>query len=238
MEESVLNEILREHKKWLEGAGGQCAALGSADLPSADLRYATLRHADLSSADLSFADLSSADLSFANLSSADLSYADLSSADLRYANLRSADLSSANLSYADLSYADLSSANLSFANLPSADLSSANLSYADLRYANLRHADLSFANLSPPAMLLLCFWGEVSDELTLELMRYDASNHPDPTKFDTWAKGGSCPYSTGFGRSANFKEKRELWKPGKAKSARELVLMLFKEKDIKFADDI
>jgi len=64
-------------------------------------------------------------------------------------------------------------------------------------------------------------------------MRYDATNHPDPKKFNEWAKGGSCPYMKGFQRSANFNEKRVLWKPGKAKSARELILMLFKEKEIK-----
>ncbi len=87
-------------------------------------------------------------------------------------------------------------------------------------------------------MLLLCDWGGVSDELTLELMRYDASNHPDPSKFTEWAEGGNCPHQSGFMRCAYFKEKRELWKPGKAKSARELVLMLFDEKNIKYTEGI
>ena len=141
-----------------------------------------------------------------------------------------ADLSSADLSSANLSYADLSSANLSYADLSYADLSSANLRSADLSYA-----DLSYANLPSPTMLLLASWYQVSAKLTLKLMRYDAANHPEPTKFDEWAKGGDCPYAdVKWQRCATFQENRELWKPGKAtKSALELVLMLFKEKEIK-----
>ena len=141
------------------------------------------------------------------------------------ADLRSANLSSADLSYADLSYADLRYADLSYANLRS----------ADLRYANLRSANLRYADLPSPTMLLLAVWYSVSAELTLDLMRYDAANHPDPSKFDDWAKGGECPYSDiHWQRCANFHEDRELWKPGKTtKSALKLVLMLFKEKEIK-----
>jgi len=131
---------------------------------------------------------------------------------------------------ADLRSADLRSANLSAANLRSADLRSANLRSADLRSANL-----SSANLPSPPMLLLASWYQVSAELTLKLMRYDAANHPEPEKFDEWAKGGDCPYyDVKWQRCANFEENRELWKPGKTtKSALELVMMLFAEKEIK-----
>jgi len=171
----------------------------------------------------------------ADLSSADLSYADLSSANLRYADLSSADLSSANLSYADLSSADLRYADLRYADLSSADLRSANLSYADLRYADLSSANLSSANLPAPTMFLLANWGEVSDLLTTELMRYDADNHPEPKLFGEWAKGGECPYfGVQWQRCAVFEQKKELWKTGKCKmSALQLVEALFKEKDIK-----
>ena len=57
-----LNEILKEHKKWLHGNGGKQADLRYADLRGADLRYADLRGANLSNADLSGADLRYADL--------------------------------------------------------------------------------------------------------------------------------------------------------------------------------
>lgn len=119
-----------------------------------------------------------------------------------------------------------------------ANLWGANLRGADLWGANLRGVDLRGANLPSSPELLLCYWGAVSDKLTTALMRYDATNHPDPTKFTAWAQGAICPYSIGFSRSANFHEKRLLWKPGKAKSARELVLMLFKEKEIKHDENL
>ena len=79
MNQSELNKILEEHKKWLKTGyrEGKKADLSSADLRSANLSYANLSYADLSSADLS---------------SANLRYADLRSADLRYADLRSANL--------------------------------------------------------------------------------------------------------------------------------------------------
>ena len=91
--------------------------------------------------------------------------------------------------YADLCYADLCSADLCSANLRYADLRYANLCYADLCYANLCYADLP-----SPTMVLLANWGDLSDELTLEGMRYDAHNHPDPYAFDRWADGGVCPF--------------------------------------------
>jgi uncharacterized protein YjbI with pentapeptide repeats len=84
MEKAKLDEILANHKKWLEENGGE----------RANLRFADLNVADLSGADLKFANLSCADLSGADLSEADLRYADLSGADLR-----GADLSGANFDY-------------------------------------------------------------------------------------------------------------------------------------------
>jgi hypothetical protein len=134
--------------------------------------------------------------------------------------------------------ANLQEANLQWANLQWANLQGAYLQGAYLQEANLQRADLRGAYLPSPPELLLCYWGEVSNKLCTELMKYDASNHPDPTKFDEWAEGKGCPYGKGFSRSALFQEKRELWKPGKAKPARELVLMLFKEKEIKFDEEI
>lgn len=111
----------------------------------------------------------------------------------------------------------------------------ADLRSADLRFADLRSADLSFADLPSPTIFLLANWGEVSDLLTTELMKYDASNHPQPNLFAAWASGGDCPYnSIKWQRCAIFQEKKELWKPGKCKmSALQLVEALFKEKKIK-----
>jgi hypothetical protein len=84
MEKAKLDEILANHKKWLEGNGGERADLRYADLSEADLREAALSNADLRGADLSEANLRNADLSFAALSNADLRGADLSGADFDY----------------------------------------------------------------------------------------------------------------------------------------------------------
>jgi len=83
-----IEQILKDHKKWLAGNGGSRANLHGAKLGCADLSYADLSRADLSRANLSYANLHGANLSRANLSRA---------------NLRGAKLSRANLSGADLS---------------------------------------------------------------------------------------------------------------------------------------
>jgi hypothetical protein len=170
------------------------------------------------------ADLTGADLRGANLTGVSLREADLRGADLTWADLRGADLREADLTGADLTWADLRGAKLTGVSLTWADLTG-----ADLRGANLR-------GVICPTMVLLAYWGELSDELTIELMRYDAYNCPDgEAQFTKWAQGGPCPYNgTGVTRCANFKEKRELWSPGPALSAYELMVMLFKEKNIKW----
>jgi len=186
------------------------------------------------------ADLTSANLTSANLTSADLTSANLRYADLRYANLTSANLTSANLTSANLTYANLTSANLTSANLTYANLTSANLTSADLTYANLTsadltYADLRYANLTSPTMVLLANWtGDLTVELTADLMEYDASCHPDRTKFDDWAAGGSCPYDgVKIQRAANFKEVKSLWGQGKLCGAYSLMMRLFTEQEIK-----
>ena len=133
MKREELNEVLRNHKRWLEGDGGERADLSNSDLrdsnlSNADLRDLNLRNSDLRAADLRFSDLSNSDLWNSNLSNADLM-----NADLRFSNLRAANLSNSDFRYADLMDADLSNADLRFS-----DLRGAYLRNADLQYANLR----------------------------------------------------------------------------------------------------
>ena len=133
----------------------------------------------------------------------------------------------ANLPEANLPWANLSEANLSGANLPWANLSGANLSGADLRYI-------------PAPLVLLAQWGELPDALTLDLMRYDAANHPEPERFLRWADDGPCPYSgLSLARAANFTERRELIKADflglPVKSAWDLTCELAKVNGFRFA---
>ena len=131
-------------------------------------------------------------------------------------------------------HADLRGAELRGANLWGADLWQANLRGADLRGANLRGAKITNVLWPSATMVLLIDWYEVSDKLTLDLIRFDASNHANPETFIDWAKNGSCPYeNSNIERSANFKEKRYLIEPSflklKPKPAYELMQMLLKE---------
>ena len=153
MEREKLNEILENHKLWLNNEGGACANLKGVNLRGVnlrgvDLRYANLYDADLKNANLRDADLRCTHLRYANLKGANLmgtnlKYADLRYVNLNYTNLYGANLSSANLRYANLRNTDLYSADLSGANLYSADLSGANLYNIDLRGANLYGANLT-----------------------------------------------------------------------------------------------
>jgi len=178
--------------------------------------------ADLRGADLCGANLYGADLRGADLRGADLYGADLCGADLRGADLYGADLR------ADLRGADLRGANLRGANLRGADLRGANL-----RGANLRGADLQKAKLPAPTVVLLASWEEVAPQLCADLMVFDASCHPEPTKFDVWANGGECPYlGVAVERAAQFKESKEIWnqKVGVICRPYDLMMRLINEK--------
>ena len=150
------------------------------------------------------------------------------------ANLFGADLSGANLFGADLRGADLREADLI-----EADLRGANLSLADLSEANLSGADLRYI---PAPLVLLAQWSRpaLPDALTLDLMRYDAANHPEPERFLRWADDGPCPYSgLAVARAANFAERRGLIKADflgvPVKSAWHLVCELAEVKGFRFA---
>ena len=142
------------------------------------------------------------------------------------------------LQEADLQEADLRGADLQVADLRGAYLQGAYLRGVNLRGAYLQEAKFNKLTLWPtPTMLLLAYWGEISEDLCLQLMRYDAWCHGDSSKFDAWAAGGECPYSNyKFERAANFSQKEILWSPGPSLDPIELVNRLFKEKLVEDAD--
>ena len=142
METSVLNQILEQHKLWLDGNGGKRADLRGANLEGANLRRANLTDANLNRADLRGANLEGANLNRANLTVANLNRANLTYANFEGADLEYARLDGANLTYANLTYANLEGANLRAANLHGAIIRDVNLQYANLQYANLTDAIL------------------------------------------------------------------------------------------------
>ena len=100
---SELRDILKEHKRWLNGEGGAKRA----NLRDVNLRYACLCGVDLRNAYLCGADLRYADLYGADLRNACLADVDLRDADLRNVSLHGVDLSGADLSGAILDYSEL-----------------------------------------------------------------------------------------------------------------------------------
>ena len=128
---------------------------------------------------------------------------------------------------ADLREANLHRANLCKADLCGADLREANLCKADLRWANLREA-----NLPAPSMVLLAYWGQLSNATTLALMRLDASAHPEGIKaFNAWAYfNGACPYKNyKVERVANFLENSYVWEAGQLPSLWECMKLVLDE---------
>ncbi len=133
-----LDEVLKNHLKWLCHDGGE----------RANLTGANLREVDLTGANLIEAFLRGADFTEANLTEANLTEADLIGADLRGASLIKTNLRRANLTEANLTEADLTGASLLRTNLRGANLTEANLRGASLIKTHLRDADLSNAHLS------------------------------------------------------------------------------------------
>jgi uncharacterized protein YjbI with pentapeptide repeats len=73
MDSSVIKEVLRRHKLWLNNEeGGVRANLHEANLSGADLHEANLYGADLRGANLHWANLHEANLHWADLRGADL----------------------------------------------------------------------------------------------------------------------------------------------------------------------
>ena len=72
-----LDEILEQHKLWLDSDGieGERAYLPDANFTGADLRNANFTGADLTDAKLTGADLNHADLTDARISEKNLAYA-------------------------------------------------------------------------------------------------------------------------------------------------------------------
>ena len=82
MKKEELDVILKSHKYWLNGEGGEKADLQGVDLQGADLQGVDLRGASLQGVDLWGANLQGADLQGANLWRANLQGANLRGANL------------------------------------------------------------------------------------------------------------------------------------------------------------
>jgi len=140
----------------------------------------------------------------------------------------------ANLEGANLEGAYLEGTNLRHANLKGANLEGAYLDGANLRYANLEGANLEGAQYSLIQMFQLN-WENLSDELTLELMRHDAESCGEEA-MNNWAKTDECPFQGNLKRDFYFQEKKELWQPSVPKlRGMQLFKALCEEKNIQIS---
>ena len=129
--------------------------------------------------------------------------------------------------------ASLYGALLDGASLYGASLDGASLDGASLNRASLDGASLDGAVYSILSLLCQVNWGALSDDLTLELMRHDAELCGEE-KMNLWANGGNCPFSGNLIRGFYFREKKDIWKPGKPKlRGLKLFRALCEEKEIK-----
>lgn len=139
--------------------------------------------------------------------------------------------------YCNFSYADFKETHFT-----NATFENCNFTGVDFSYVRLSNVDFVRCKLNPLDLLFKAFWGEVSDKLTKELMKFDAACHHKPTDFNKWKRNGGCPYNSAYyPRAINFYEKTRLWTPSllkeKVNTPYQLICMLFKEKGIIFTWD-
>lgn len=153
---------------------------------------------------------------------------------LEYNNVYTIDLNRVNLDGAFLNGVSLNKASLNKASLDEASLIGASLDEASLNGSSLDKASLINAKYQITNLLYSINWGELSDELTLELMRHDAEII-GIDKMNEWSDGGKCPYDNMY-RDFKFAIKEKLWKAGKPKlRGLKLFKALCKEKNIKIS---
>ncbi len=122
---------------------------------------------------------------------------------------------------ADLQGAVMHHANLSYANLEKADLRGADLRQVKFTETYLAGANLVSARYSPRSILELHINPVISEDLRVELMRWNSLVCGEQ-KMNVWSKSvglyDSSPFEENYDRLFNFQENKELWRPGPPKT--------------------
>ena len=147
MNKEKIQNILEEHKKFLEGKGGKKADFSGVDLKNTDLMFVRLENANLENANLRNVKLYNANLENANLRGAKFYGSNLNNANLSGANLSGANLENTTLMNTNFTNANLKNVDFKGSVLENANLENANLENADLRKTYLENANLENANL-------------------------------------------------------------------------------------------
>ncbi len=215
---------------------------------------------DLSGMDLSKAYIFDTDLSFSNMSDTNLSYSIFNDVEFdgvyadniilnnakwfdvkaKYISLYDANMQGMKLGTVDFRFANLDSVNLQNSTFDNVNLEYADLTNADLQNASIYHSSMNCTTLTNANLrnaeyklfeILQINIGDVSPELKLELMRWDAQNY-GIEKMNKWAESASFDYP---GSLFNFAPDKSLWKSGKpkCKSLMELWQWITEELNIK-----
>lgn len=144
---------------------------------------------------------------------------------ITYSKFIFADFSLSYISNSDLSGCDFNNSYFSGCRFENVKLDECKFLFSNLERSVLDNCSLIGAEYSISNMLKL-YWGELSDNMTLELMRHEAEYHGQYNK-RKWLNDD-------IPRNFHFKECRELWSPGLPQyRGKELLAKLFDEKGIK-----
>lgn len=144
MDQDKLNEIIQQHKHWI-----------NKDCEGWEAMRACLSYCDLSGANLQGVDLRQAILTSSNLSGATLRYSDLSGARMNYVSLKGADLYHSDCRDASLFGASLICSNIVLADFKGADIRYADFQEAIVMYTNLKNTNLAHA-FNVPQIPMTC----------------------------------------------------------------------------------
>ena len=202
------------------------------------LRNANLAGANMARANMAGAYMARANMAGAYMEGAYMAGACMARANMEGAHMEGACMAGAYMEGANMEGAYMAGANMARANMEGANMARAYMAGAHMEGAHMEGANMEGANLPSPTVVLLASWGVVSNELCADLMLWDASNHPDPAKFDVWANGGDCPYrGVKVQRAANFSESRALWGKGEMCRPYDLMVRVLAEKCPDWSDE-
>jgi hypothetical protein len=151
--------------------------------------------------------------------------------DMRWSSFNTCSINTCNFIECNLAHCDFNHSVIRDTNLAGQDFSFSSFFRAGLYNVNLCNSRLP----SPQAFMMMEIrkfgMNEISNELCLELMRYDAASIENGVELmNDWAFNGPCPFSNSkWARAAMFSERIAVWKPGPSLPVYKLAEMVYQE---------
>lgn len=154
-------------------------------------------------------DLLKADLHRSNFLNFKISDMSFSGSNIRRSNWKYAKFTNCKFRQCDFYETDFTGTEFRNCSFYGSDLNGVHFNGTVMDGSSIIHALYSVSSI------LKCNWGNLSPELTLELMRHDAE-FVGTKAMARWVKTGDCPYRD-CERDFYFTEKKSLWRKGKPK---------------------